>query len=120
LDKISDNLAAIGSIPGFLTTGSTAAYTGTEPKSLVAEIQKSKSPEYPQATRVKVRYGPFRLPPTSEKNLDWLLWNMEGGATNVKFGIKKPCDECVILKIASDIEYADGSIATMATDVSNE
>ena len=44
---------------------------------------------------------------------------MEGATTNVKFNVKKPCDECVILRIVSDIEYADGSPANITTDVSD-
>jgi len=115
--SIWDTLVALSGLPNALWNLSTSPNTDTAPKSLVPDVQMSKSPDYSWAKRVKVRYGPFRMPPTSEKNLDWLMWNMEGSASNLRFGIKKPCDECTILRIDSGIEYADGSSANITNQV---
>src|SRR5580698_4716518 len=104
LDTFLDTLSIVTSIPSLIWNGSTAPFKEGAPKLLVPEVETMKSPEYPYAKRVKVRVGPFRMPQTSEKNFDWLLWNMQGGSNNVKFNIKKPCESCTILRIESGIE----------------
>jgi hypothetical protein len=78
----------------------------------VPEMQEQKAVDYPQAKRVKIRYGPFRAPPSSEKTEASDLWNTPGLASAVVYNQKRPCeDRCSILTLYSDLEYADGSPA---------
>jgi hypothetical protein len=117
LEQISDLWEIAKQLPEDLMNLSTAPNKANAPKSLVKDIQKTKSPLYPEATRVKVRTGPYRMQPTTEKNVDWLLWNMEGAAQHIRYAVSKPCNQCMILRVESDIEYADGSPANLTNDV---
>jgi len=104
----------VKSLPTMFKQGTTAPINGVAPKSLVPEVQVIPSPLWPEAKRVKVRYGPHRLPGTGEKNWNYVMLNHPGIATSLKFNIKKPCeDDCMILHIESGLEYADGKEATM-------
>jgi hypothetical protein len=118
VDQLMDFWNILQQIPNDIMNLSTSPNKEDRPKSTVAEVQKSKSTLYPGATRVKVRSGPFRMQPTSEKNVDWWLWNMEGAAQHIRYGITKPCNQCMILRVESDLEYADGSPANITKDVS--
>jgi hypothetical protein len=93
--------------------------TSVPPKSTVPEVQDSTAKIWPQAKRRKIRYGPFRIPPTSEKNVFSELLNVKGMSNKYTFGIKKPCDgKCTILAVEADLEHVDGSRATNADGVS--
>jgi hypothetical protein len=81
------------------------------PKSLVPDVQEEKAVWWPEAKRVKVRYGPFRIPPTGEQNYHSKVLNVQGMADSLTVGVKKPCDECTLLTLVADLEYADGSPA---------
>ena len=100
-------------LPEILKYGSLAPdKTRNEPpKSLVPEVQEEKAVDYPEAKRVKIRYGPFRAPPRSEKSEASDMWNTPGLASAVVYNQKRPCDRCSILTLHSDLEYADGSPA---------
>jgi hypothetical protein len=89
------------------------------PKSLVPEVQEEKPVWWPEAKRVKVRYGPFRIPPTGEENYHSKMNNVQGMSDTLTVGAKKPCDECTILTLAADLEFADGSVANNANGVSS-
>lgn len=59
--------------------------------------------------RSKVRYGPYRIPPTSEKNFESQILNVQGMSNTLEIGVKKPCEkECTLLSVVADMEYADG------------
>jgi len=50
------------------------------PQSKVAEIQKEKSKVFEGTTRLKIRHGPYRLPPISEDNWQKKTMNLAGMA----------------------------------------
>lgn len=119
METIQSYGSLITSLPGMLTSMSTAPSSGNEPKSTVAEVQISESPTFPGAKSIKVRYGPFRMPPKNEKNFNYVWWKVQGAATSFRLNIKRPCEtECTILGIQADIEYADGSPANASNGVS--
>jgi hypothetical protein len=115
MDTLSNWGSVILNIPSYVYALSTGG-TGTAPPDLVPEVQYMKSPDYPEAKRVKVRYGPFRVPPRQEVNFNNLYWQMEGISTAFRLNIRRPCDKtCMILGIEADLEYADGSSANTST-----
>jgi hypothetical protein len=119
MDALNSSPDLVKSLPTMLKQGTTAPITGVAPKSLVPEVQTIPSPLWPGAKRIKVRYGPYRLPGTGEKNWNNVILNHPGIATSLKFNIKKPCDDdCMVLHIESGLEYADGKEATMESGVS--
>ncbi|KAF2672991.1 hypothetical protein BT63DRAFT_436803 [Microthyrium microscopicum] len=84
------------------------------PKSTVPEITETKTDmwESQHSKRVKVRYGPYRIPPISEANFQSTYMNVQGMADAFMFSAKKPCSgDCMILRLDADLEYADGSAA---------
>jgi len=112
MDTLSNWGSLIANIPSYIWALSSGGSTSNAPAPLVPEVQYMKSPDYPEAKRVKIRYGPFRIPPKQEKNFNNLYWSMEGISTNFKLNVRRPCDkECLILGITADLEYADGSSA---------
>ncbi|KAF2398655.1 hypothetical protein EJ06DRAFT_557869 [Trichodelitschia bisporula] len=85
------------------------------PTSPVPEVQTSKSPLLNGATRHKIRYGPYRIPPTSEKNLESQLTHTSGLTDTIKVNAKKPCTgDCILLRLGASLEYADGTVAKQA------
>jgi hypothetical protein len=69
--------------------------------------------------RSKIRYGPYRIPPISEKNLESEFLNERGMGNTLKLGAVKPCDgECTLLSLSAGMEYADGTLAENANGVS--
>jgi len=83
------------------------------PKSAVPEITELKSEAWEGARRTKIRYGPYRIPPISEKNFQSQIMNVQGMTDTFNMNAKKPCDDkCTILAIRADLEYADGKLAT--------
>jgi hypothetical protein len=111
----------ISSLPDILSQGSTAPIKANVPKTSQPEVENLGPSEIGWGMRrVRVRYGPFRLPAKTEKNLDWLVWNMEGAVTNLKYNVKRPCEgECWIGRIVSDLEFAEGKSATVEDGVSH-
>jgi hypothetical protein len=119
IGTLKQNLGILGTIPEIVMTGHTSPPDlNKAPKATVPEVQRSKSDVWPEASRVKIRYGPFRVPRSSEKNFNWLIFSTEGSASSMQSGVKKPCDnECTLLGLVADIEYADGSSANMSNKV---
>jgi hypothetical protein len=118
LETLQNYGALVTTIPSMIWGGTTAPLTA-EPKGLVPEIQISKGVKFVGSKRVKIRYGPFRVPSTQEKNFNLLMWNVEGTATSFHMNVRRPCeDECMILGIQADLEYADGSAANVTNGVS--
>jgi hypothetical protein len=113
----------LSSFPDVLSQGSSAPIVGREPPvSRLPEIEHLGPSDIGWANmkKVKVRYGPFRIPSKTERNLDWLVWNMEGAVTNLKYNVKRPCEgECYISRIVSDLEFQDGKSATVEDGVSH-
>jgi len=95
-----------------------AAPTANAPKSLVEAVQDEASKVgwgNPDVKRRKIRYGPYRIPPISEKNFESEFLHVQGMSNALNIGIKKPCDKaCTILALQADLEYADGKPATNA------
>jgi hypothetical protein len=120
LETIQNYGSIITSLPGMLSGGTTAPITGPEPKSLVPEIQVTQGVKFPEAKRVKIRYGPYRIPAQNEKNFNAIWWKTQGVATNFRMNIKRPCEEeCTILGIEANMEYADGTLANTTSGVSS-
>jgi hypothetical protein len=59
------------------------------------------------------RYGPYLVPNMTDTS----GWKQEPGmlADCGDADIEKPCDTCTIVRVAPDLEYADGKIANMDT-----
>jgi len=82
----------------------------TLPKATVPDVQVSKSTRFPDAIRKKIRFGPYRIPPTSEKNVEFHMLNQKGMTNTLKIGAAKPCGkDCMILAINAGLEYGDGT-----------
>ena len=71
------------------------------------KIRMSDGPADPAGKLVKMRYGPFRLPPNS------MLSVMPESAGGVK--IHKPCEECYMGAFQGGLEYEDGEEANVDT-----
>jgi hypothetical protein len=100
------------------------------PKSTVPEVQELLATVWKDAKRIKIRYGPYRIPPISvglgpcilhytiltlsqEKNFQSQLMNVQGMVDTFNMNVKKPCDNhCTILSLFADLEFADGTAAT--------
>jgi len=118
LETIQNYGALIGNIPSIILGGTTAPFSTNGPKSLVPEVRIFKGEKFEGAKRVKVRYGPFRVPSNQEKNFNYLMWNVEGTSTSFHINVRRPCDdECMILGIQAGLEYADGTPADTNTDI---
>jgi hypothetical protein len=118
LETMQNYGAVILDIPNMLWSGTTAPTIGPEPKSFVPEIQVSKGTKFSNSKRVKIRYGPFRIPAMTERNLNYLMFDQEGISTSFHLNVRRPCDEeCTILGIQADLEYADGSPANVSNGV---
>ncbi|KAF2669819.1 hypothetical protein BT63DRAFT_222806 [Microthyrium microscopicum] len=89
------------------------------PKSERPEIQIEPSKDFgasPPAgiIRKKIRYGPYRLPPTSEKNWQREHMNLAGMADEYHYNITKPCTECMIASLSANLEDASGKLVPSA------
>lgn len=71
------------------------------------KIRMTDEPNDPAGKLVKVRYGPFSLPPNS---VFTALPEMAGGVK-----IHKPCEECYLGAFQGGLEYEDGTDANVAT-----
>jgi len=82
------------------------------PPSKVPEVDVKNSTEFPGALQKKIRYGPYRVPPVSEKTWESQLLSVQGIANTLQVSAKKPCDtDCLMLALKASIEYDDGSPA---------
>jgi hypothetical protein len=89
------------------------------PSTKVAEVQDSRSEAWEKATRRKVRYGPYRVPPVSEKNMESETMHIRGMTSTLRMKAKKPCEtDCTVLSLFSNLEYADGTAAEVSNGVS--
>jgi hypothetical protein len=77
------------------------------PNLVPRKIRISDKPNDPAGKLVKVRYGPFTLPPNSVFSA---LPEQAGGAK-----IHKPCDECFLGAFQGGLEYEDGTDANVNT-----
>jgi hypothetical protein len=83
------------------------------PMPTVKQIQESKGVTYKEALRRKVRYGPYRVPPVSERNVASEVLKIQGVSNTLNFNVTKPCTGgCTILRLSADLEYADGKSAS--------
>jgi hypothetical protein len=118
MDTITNWGSVIADLPSYIWALSTGG-SGNPPQPTVPEVQILPAKGYPadwNAKRVKIRYGPFRIPPQQEKNFNKLAYSMEGVSTSFRFNIKRPCDkECMLLSVDAGIEYADGTPADITT-----
>jgi hypothetical protein len=79
----------------------------TLPPSVPQKIRVTDKPADPAGKLVKMRYGPFKLPPNSVVSA---LPEFAGGPK-----ISKPCEECYIGAFQGGLEYEDGSEANVDT-----
>ncbi|TLD32149.1 hypothetical protein E2P81_ATG05125 [Venturia nashicola] len=77
------------------------------PQGVPRKIRMSDKPNDPAGKMIKVRYGPFSLPPNS------LFTALPETAGGVK--IHKPCEECYLGAFQGGLEYEDGTDANVAT-----
>jgi hypothetical protein len=64
-----------------------------------------------EVKRTKVRYGPYRLPSTSETTLMSALTGEAGTMTSMATAMTKPCAPCGLIAAQAGLEYANGSVA---------
>jgi hypothetical protein len=89
------------------------------PASKVPDLQELKAQSWPEAKRIKVRHGPYRIPPTSEENLELKMMKAAGMSNMYDIAITKPCQhECTLLQVTGSMEYADGKQADNTNGVS--
>jgi hypothetical protein len=103
----ASGLGALGGLAGMFGVAKNG------PASKVAEIQEVKPIAFPDAKALKIRYGPIRMPPTSEKNWQSIITKNVGMSDTVLMGAKKPCSssECTIFTLYANLEFADGKPA---------
>ncbi|KAJ4293786.1 hypothetical protein N0V88_005296 [Collariella sp. IMI 366227] len=58
--------------------------------------------------RLKIRYGPFAVPPAAENN----------GIKTFYVQTPPPCEDCFLTQIQANLEYPDGTIANTKTGLS--
>jgi hypothetical protein len=87
--------------------------TYSAPDTTVPDVQIGKAVVFTDAIQKKIRYGPFRLPPGSPMNK---RDQFQDGLSEIYMeDVQKPCDECVILAVKANMEYADGTFADTST-----
>jgi hypothetical protein len=89
---------------------------GYEPAGAVGRRAESASPlaaDVPGTKRVKIRYGPYKIPNAKRPN----LMGEEGMLSNYPHeNLDKPCKgDCTIIGMQAGLEYADGSNANIDT-----
>jgi hypothetical protein len=103
----SDEKNAIyASILGIFTNWNKVA-----PKSKVPEVTRMTSTWGDGAKKSKVRYGPYRIPPISEKTAESDLLKLKGIAANMQIATRPCSKECMLLEMSSGMEYDDGTTA---------
>ncbi|KAF2671726.1 hypothetical protein BT63DRAFT_422253 [Microthyrium microscopicum] len=104
-------LTALLYLAGLSITSATPMVAGNTPDdiqlppSVPPKIKLTDKPADPSGKLVKVRYGPFDLPPNAMFSA---LPPQFGGAV-----IHKPCDECFLGAFQGGMEYEDGSEANV-------
>lgn len=99
-------VAALGALQNTLSS-----LGKTLPKATVPDVQTSPSERFRDvgALRKKIRYGPYRIPPTSEKNVEYQMLQATGMTNTLKIGATKPCGkDCMLLGMKASLEYEDG------------
>src|ERR1700761_6486536 len=81
MDTLTTGLTFLASLPALMMMSGSVNDVTAAPWATVPEVQKSKSDIWPEATRVKIRYGPFKLPRKSERTLNFMVFNTEGSAS---------------------------------------
>ncbi|KAF2395823.1 hypothetical protein EJ06DRAFT_560306 [Trichodelitschia bisporula] len=110
LTNVVTTLQTAGALLSSFMPTATGAPTATVP-----DLQHSPGDAFPGAKRTKVRYGPYRIPPISERNLDSDLLLVRGMAHTFQIGGKRPCEgDCRLLSVTGSMEYADGKPAENA------
>jgi hypothetical protein len=103
-------------IPGGMALLESLQLDGAEskaPQATVKQIQESKGVVYKDAIRRKVRYGPYRVPPVSERNVASEVLKIQGVSNTLTVNVTKPCTGgCTVLQLSADLEYADGKSAS--------
>jgi hypothetical protein len=80
-----------------------------KPVSKIPNIRSTPSKRFPNAIERKVRYGPYRVPRISEKNVEYNLLKVTGMTNVIQLNALKPCkDECTLLSMQASLEYDDG------------
>ncbi|KAF1984921.1 hypothetical protein K402DRAFT_395291 [Aulographum hederae CBS 113979] len=105
-----DILNGMGLLGGVIT-----AVTAGKPTTDIPTRQMEKAVVFPQAERVKLRYGPYRLPSTDETNIQTVISNSSGMIDTYQLGVEKPCEDCMLLGLVAGMEYADGKTANTDT-----
>ena len=62
------------------------------------------------AKTVKIRYGPYKVPNMTVKNVlgeEGTLWNYPDNS------VKKPCEDCYIVGMSAGLEWPDGKNANI-------
>jgi hypothetical protein len=117
--NLGNMVVTLGTMNAMLT--SLRSPDPSAPKSTVAEVQAQSTEGWAgwgDVKKSKIRYGPYRIPPTSEKNLESEILNEKGMGNTFKLGATKPCrGECTLLSLSASMEYSDGSAAENANGV---
>jgi hypothetical protein len=87
-----------------------ASYGKKRPYADVDDFQTTPSTRFPDAIRRKVRYGPYRIPPTSERNVEYDMLGVSGMTNTFELNPLKPCEtDCILLAMQASLEYGDGT-----------
>ena len=85
------------------------------PQSQVPAIQTSPSDRLPEARKRKIRYGPYRIPATSEKNIEYHLLQAKGMTNTMKFAAPKPCDRnCMMVPVVVTWKFSSSQAMNAA------
>jgi hypothetical protein len=87
--------------------GKIADVSGAAPRKV---NMASRATLVPGSKTVKIRYGPYKIPNMSKKNIvgeEGSLWNYPDKV------VEKPCAECVIVGMNAGLEYPDGRNANI-------
>jgi len=92
--------------------------TAKAPPTTVKNIQSGLKPTvWPTAKRTKVRYGPYRIPGITERNVQSLaIHNTTGMLDTLEVNVQKPTlGDFVLMSLHAGLEYVDGSNANTDT-----
>lgn len=81
-----------------------------KPMTEILDRQSSPSSRYPGAITRKVRYGPYRVPGISERNIEFDMLGVAGMTNTFELNPLKPCDvDCILLSMQAGLEYSNGT-----------
>jgi hypothetical protein len=89
-----------------------ASYGKKRPYSEVEDLQTIPSSRFSNigAVHRKVRYGPYRVPPVSERNVEYDMLGVSGMTNTIELNSQKPCDEdCILLSMQAGLEFGNGT-----------